>query len=96
MNVQKVFQALKSDDENSVLGKICAELERQGYIVAIDGDQVTSDEFLKGKNKEIEKKKGPFDITLMITTRMQKLKIEQQFCIEWTDSHELIIKQKQT
>jgi len=94
MNVQKIFKALKSDQEGSALGKICEELERQEYIVAIDGDQITSDEFFKGKQKEIEKKKGPFVITLMITTKMQKLKIEQEFCIEFTDDHELMIKQK--
>lgn len=95
MNVQKVFQALKADKESSALGKICEELERQGYIVAIDGEQVTSDDLFNGNHEEIEKKNGPFDITLMITTRMQKLKIEQVFCIEFTDSRELIIKRKQ-
>jgi len=95
MNVQKIFQALKGNPESSALGKICEELERQGYIIAIDGDQVTSDELFNGNHEEIEKKNGPFDITLMITTRMQKLKIEQTFCIEFTDDNELIIKQKQ-
>jgi len=95
MNVQNIFQALQANSESSALGKICEELEKQGYIVAIDGNQVTSDEFFDGRLKEIENKNGPFDITLMITTRMQKLKIEQEFCMEIKDARELIIKQKQ-
>jgi hypothetical protein len=95
MNVQKIFQALNEDEENSALGIICGELEKQGYIVAIDGVQVTSAGFFNGEHKEIENRIGPLDIRLMATTKTQKLKIEQEFCIEFTDFHEFVIKRKQ-
>jgi hypothetical protein len=36
MNIQKVFEALDEDQDNSAIGIICAALERQGYKVRIE------------------------------------------------------------
>lgn len=95
MNVQKIFQALNEDDKNSALGIICGELENQGYSVVIDGVQVTSEGFFNGDHEEIENKVGPLNIILMTTSMTQKSKFDQEFCIDFTDFHECIIKQKQ-
>jgi len=95
MNVQKIFQALREDEDNSALGIICRELENQGYTVVIDGVRVTSEGFFDGNFEEIERKVGPLDVTLMTASATQKIKLDQEFCVEFTDYHEFIIKQKQ-
>ena len=95
MNVQKIFQALNEDEQNSALGIICRELEKQGYDVSIDGVKVTSEGFFNGEHEEIEKKNGPLNVFLMKASAVQKIKFEQEFCIEFTDFHKFIIKQKQ-
>ena len=89
MNVQKIFQALNDDTHNSALGIICAELENQGYSVVIDGVTVTSDGFYNDKHTAIEKKMKTLDVSLN-----KNGDIEQEFCIEFTDFHDFIIKQK--
>ncbi|HNY51445.1 MAG TPA: hypothetical protein PLV50_13175 [Smithella sp.] len=94
MNVQKIFEALHADTEKSAMGIICRELENQSYSVVVDDVPVTADEFFEGRHKDIETKKGPFDIALMNTSLTRKVKIEQEFCIEFTDHREFIIKQK--
>jgi len=89
MNVQKVFDALNEDQDNSALGIICSELEAQGYKVAIDGEKVNSDGFFNGKYPEIEKKMDPLKISLFLGDAL-----EQEFVIQFTDFHEFIIKPK--
>jgi hypothetical protein len=89
MNVQKLFDALRQDQNNSALGIICSELETQGYKVAIDGVKVNSDGFFNEKYPEIEKKMKPLKISLF-----REGTFEQEFIIEFTDFHEFIIKQK--
>ncbi|PKN19306.1 MAG: hypothetical protein CVU71_07300 [Deltaproteobacteria bacterium HGW-Deltaproteobacteria-6] len=64
MNVQKIYHSLSADDDNSVLGIICGELENQGYSVIIDGMQVTFEYFFNGKYTAIEEKIGPYHIAL--------------------------------
>ena len=95
MNVQKIFEALNEDPHGSALGIICRELENQSYSVVVDDVQVTADEFFEGRHKDIEKKKGPFNIALLNTSLTRKVKIEQEFCIEFLGLREFIIKQKQ-
>lgn len=89
MNVEKIFQALNDDAQNSALGIICAELEIQGYSVVIDGVSVTSDKFYNNEFSAIEKKMKPLDVSLI-----KNGDIEQNFCIEFTDFHDFIIKHR--
>jgi len=87
MNVQKIFEALEEDSQNSALGIICGELEAQGYAVKIDGVPATSAGFYDGKHVEIEKKVGDLEFSLFI-----KGSLEQKFNIEFTEFHEIVFK----
>ncbi len=87
MNVQKIFEALEEDSQNSALGIICGELEAQGYAVKIDGASVTSLGFYNGKHSEIEKKLGEFEFSLYVNGIL-----EQKFTVEFTEFHEILIK----
>ncbi len=94
MNVQKIFEALHQETtDKSALGIICRELENQAYSLAIDDVQVTAEEIFDGLHKDIEQKKS-LNIALMNTSLTRKVKIEQEFCVEFTGSREFIIKQK--
>ena len=87
MNVQRVFDALKEDLQNSALGIICSELETQGYKVAIGGQKVDSDVFFNEKYPEIERNMNPLNISLF-----KGGSLEQTFVIQFTDFHEFIIR----
>ena len=87
MNVEKIFNALKDDDQNSGLGIICADLESQGYIVSIDGISVKSGGFFEGKYEDLESRLGPLKISLF-----RDGKLEQKFAVEFIDFHDLNIK----
>jgi hypothetical protein len=54
MNVQKIFDVLHGDQDNTALGLIRGELEEQGYKVQIDGREVTSAEIFDGDHKDLE------------------------------------------
>ena len=82
MNVQKIFDALKEDQENSALGIICSGLEAQGYSIAIDGEKVTSDGFFNEECTEIENRIDPLKISLF-----QGDALEQEFVIQFIDFH---------
>ena len=87
MNVQKIFEALEEDSQNSAIGIICGELEAQGYAIKIDGVPVSSAGFYDGKHSEIEKKLGDLEFSLFV-----KSALEQKFTIEFTEFHEIVIK----
>jgi hypothetical protein len=87
MNVQSIFEALDEDDQNSALGIICAELENQGYTVNISGRLVDSSSFFDGELPEIEGQIGPLNFVLLKAGAP-----EQEFAIEFTEFHEIIIK----
>lgn len=89
MNVQKIFDALNEDTHNSALGIICSELENQGYSVVIDSIPITSAGFFDGKHGEIENKIRSFEVTLKKSGA-----VEQEFCIEFADFHEFILREK--
>lgn len=89
MNVQKLFLALKEDNQNSALGIICGELEAQGYTVKLDGKEVTSDEVYEGKYADFEETMEPLNVALY-----RKEILEQEFAIEFIDYHEIAIKPK--
>jgi hypothetical protein len=59
MNVQKIFDMLQEDRENSALSIICGELEEQGYKIRLDGRDVTSAEIFDGDHVDLEGKVAP-------------------------------------
>ena len=87
MNVQKIFEALEEDSQNSALGIICGELEAQGYTVRLGGVPVTSAGFYNGKHDEMEKKLGDLEFSLFV-----KSSLEQKFTIKFIEFHEIVIK----
>ncbi|WP_457571198.1 hypothetical protein [Desulfovulcanus sp.] len=89
MNIQKIYSALQEDQQNSALGILSGELEDQGYQVRIDGTPVTAEGFFEGEYPDLENKKGPLDVALY-----QGGSIEQEFCIEFVDFHDFIIRRK--
>ena len=89
MNVQKIFDMLQEDQDNTALGIICAELEEQGYKVRIDGKDVNSAEIFDGGHKDLEDKPGPLNVALYRDGSM-----EQEFSLEFIDDHEVVIERK--
>ena len=89
MNVQKIFNMLQEDQDNTALGIICAELEEQGYKVQIDGKDVNSAEIFDGGHKDLEDKLGPLNVALYRDGSM-----EQEFSLEFLDDHEVVIERK--
>jgi len=89
MNVQKIFDILQEDQDNTALGIICAELEEQGYRVRIDGKDVNSAAIFDGGHKDLEDKLGPLNVALYRDGSM-----EQEFSLEFIDDHEVVIERK--
>jgi hypothetical protein len=89
MNVQKIFDRLHEDKKNSELGIICGELEEQGYEVHIDGREVTSAGIFDGDHEDLEDKMGPLNVSLY-----KDSSLEQEFTLEFVDSHEVVIERK--
>ncbi len=89
MNVQKIFDMLREDQDGTALGIICAELEEQGYKVRVDGTDVDSAEIYDGRHKDLEDKLGPLNISLYRDGAM-----EQEFSLEFIDDHEVVIERK--
>jgi hypothetical protein len=88
-NVQKIFDMLLEDQDNTALGIICAELEEQGYKVQIDGKDVNSAAIFDGGHKDLEDKLGPLNVALYRGGSM-----EQEFSLEFIDDHEVVIERK--
>lgn len=89
MNVQKIFDALQEDQDNTDLGIICGELEEQGYKVQLDNREVTSAGFFDGDHKDLEDKVGPLNVSLF-----KDGSLEQEFTLEFVDDHEVVIERK--
>lgn len=89
MNVQKIFDLLQEDLDSTPLGIICAELEEQGYRVQVDNRDVGSADIYHGRQKDLEDKLGPFNITLY-----KNDSLEQEFMLEFLDDHEVVIERK--
>lgn len=87
MNIQSVFDALKEDQDNSAIGIICAEFEKQGYNVIINNKSVSSLSVFDGEHKSLENTLDPLEISLI-----KDGVIEQKFFIEFVEFHEIIIK----
>jgi hypothetical protein len=89
MNVQKIFETLKEDQESPALGIICAELEEQDYKVEVDGQEINSADVYDGRHKDLEDKPGPLNLALY-----KDGKLEQEFSLEFLDDHEVVIERK--
>ena len=87
MNIQRIFQALEEDSDNSALGIITAELEEQGYSVRVNETPVNSEAIFEGKYSKIEKDMKPLRISLF-----KKGQMEQEFSIEFVEYHEIVFK----
>ncbi len=89
MNVQKIFDMLQEDQDNTALGIICAELEEQGYKVRVDGRAINSADIYDGRHKDLEDKLGPLNMALYKDDAL-----EQEFSLEYIDDHEVVIERK--
>ena len=89
MNVQKIFDMLQEDTDNTALGIICAELEEQGYKVMVDSREVNSVDIYDGRHKDLEDKPGPLNMSLF-----KDGLLEQEFSLEFLDDHEAVIERK--
>ncbi len=89
MNVQKIFDMLQEDQDNTALGIICAELEEQGYKVRVDGRDINSADIYDGRHKDLEDKLGPLNMVLY-----KDDSLEQEFSLEFVDDHEVVIERK--
>ena len=89
MNVQKIFDVLQGNQDNTALGLICGELEEQGYKVRIGGQEVTSAAIFDGDHKDLEDKPGPLEVFLY-----KDGSLEQEFSLEFLDHHEVVIERK--
>jgi len=89
MNVQKIFDNLDEDQYNSALGIICAELEKQGYAIIIDGNPVKAEGFFDGDYEDLQNKLEPLTFRLI-----RSGDVEQEFSVEFVDFHDIIIKRK--
>ncbi len=89
MNVQKIFEMLKEDQDSPALGIICAELEEQDYKVEVDGQEINSADVYDGKHKDLEAKPGPLNIGLY-----RDGQLEQEFSLEFLDDREVVIERK--
>ena len=87
MNIQRIFEALEEDSQNSALGIICTELEAQGYTVQMNDIPVNSERFFEGDFTDIEKDNNPVNVKIF-----REAKFEQTFSIEFIDFHEIAIK----
>ena len=86
MNIQKIFEVLEEDQDNSALGIICSEFEQQGYSVNVNSLSISSDDIFEGGYDELEK---------LSEVEIELLKndvTEQKFIIEFVDFHNVIIK----
>ena len=82
MNIEKIFNAVDEDEMNSPLPLIVSELERQGYIVRIEGVDVTSDDIDDNLFVDLEKAVNEFEIELL-----KNSETEQKFKLVFTDYH---------
>ena len=90
MNIQKLYDALDTDEMNSSLGIICAELENQGYIVSINDRKVSSQDFFNEGQEDLEEELFSIKMSLYRSEN-----IEQEFVIEFTEYHDFVIRRMQ-
>ena len=88
MNIENIYIALNTDQMNSALGIICAELETQGYEIEIEDIQVTSDEIFENKVPSLEEVAESLNVKLY-----KNEQVVQKFSIEFIDYHKVIFRE---
>lgn len=88
MNIQKVFDTLQDDMDNSGLGIICCELEMQGFSVYIDNIPVKTDDIFEDKHVDLENKMGLLDFIIL-----KDDKVVREFSIDFVDFHQIVLKE---
>ncbi len=68
------------------MGIVCAELEKQGYAVAVEAKPVTSSGFFAGEYEELDEAIGPVNVAVS-----KKGKVEQEFAIEFIDFNDPVL-----
>ncbi len=87
MNIEKIFNDLEEDEQNSALGIICSCLENQGYDVRINDLPVKAEQIFEEKFEELEKQ-------LSLKLSLYKSgSYKQSFSVEFIEFHKIIIKQ---
>jgi len=87
MNIQKIFDALDEDSQNSTLGILCSELESQGYSVSIEDMPVTFEGIFENLFPEMENKQG-----LITFSHYKNKEFVQKFGIEFVEYHEVALR----
>ncbi len=82
MNVQKIFDAVEADEMNSPLHSIIYELEKQNYMVRLEGLDVTAEEMEARLFEDLERATNVFEIELARNSEPA-----QKFKIVFTDYH---------
>lgn len=82
MDIQKIFEAVNSDEINSPLPSIVWELEQQSYKVKIEGLEVTAADMDNKLFDDLEKATNEFE--LEIEKEEEK---SQKFKLVFTDYH---------
>ena len=82
MNIQKIFEAVGSDEMNSPLPTIVYELEKQGYKVRIEGFDVTTEDIKDKLFEDLERATNEYEIELLRNSESS-----QKFKLVFTDYH---------
>ncbi|OGU29444.1 MAG: hypothetical protein A2057_07750 [Ignavibacteria bacterium GWA2_35_9] len=82
MNIEKIYNAVDEDDMNSPLSSIVYELEKQGYIVKIEGVEVTANDMDNNLFTDLERATNEFEIELL-----KDSETEQRFKLSFSDYH---------
>ena len=88
MNIEKIFQAIKRDEMNSPLISVCAEIEKQGYKIKLEGVDITMNELDDEIIADLEKSGNKFKFELL-----KDGESVQKFTLEYTDYHKICIKE---
>lgn len=82
MNIQKIFEAVEADEMNSPLHSIIYELEKQNYMVRLEGLDVTAEEMEARLFEDLERATNEFEIEIISNSEPA-----QKFKIVFTDYH---------
>ncbi len=87
MNLEKIYNAVESDEMNSPLISICDELVKQGYTVLVEGVEICNDEMSNNLLNDLERATSEinFEITNKNTT--------ESFKLVFTDYHKFELKE---
>ena len=75
MNLEKIYNAVESDEMNSPLITICDELVKQGYKVFVEGVEIYNDEISNNLLNDLEEATNEFNIEILKKDLIQKFKL---------------------